>query len=62
MTLGEAVELLRPPFAACACPGEPYCCRPFFAQATALQRGAHIAVKQLAELVQRADEHTEVCR
>jgi hypothetical protein len=49
MTLGEALELLNAPPWACACIGPPLCCRYSFIQARALQRGAHIVAKLLAE-------------
>jgi hypothetical protein len=55
MTLGGAVELLRVPPWACACIGPPYCCRFSFDQARALQRAAHIAARQLADLRDRLD-------
>lgn len=49
MTLGEALELLNAPPWACACVGPPFCCHYGFVQAYALQRGAHIVAKLLAE-------------
>ncbi len=56
MTLGEAVELLRLARSAglaCACIGPPLCCQiTTYGPARALVRGAHIAVKQIAELAQ----------
>lgn len=50
MTLGEAMRLLRGPSWACACTGFPNCCNYAFPQARALQRGAHIVAKLLADV------------
>jgi hypothetical protein len=49
MTLGEAMRLLRGPSWACACTGFPDCCVYRGAQARALQRGAHIVAKLVAD-------------
>lgn len=54
MTLGEAVAIITNPTpVGCACTGGRHCCRYAWAQAEALQLGAHIAVKQIAELARR---------
>ncbi len=49
MTLGEARRLLTGPTWACACTGFPDCCVYRGEQARALQRGAHIVAKLLAD-------------
>lgn len=51
MTLGEAMRLLQGQGWACACTGFPNCCRYAFDQAWALQRGAHIVAKLMADAV-----------
>lgn len=53
MTLDGATQRLRAPAFACACVGPPACCTYGFQQARALQRVAHIAVKQLNDLAGR---------
>jgi hypothetical protein len=53
MTLGQGVELLRLEPFACACIGGPICCRYAWGQAKALQRVAHVAVRQMADLAKR---------
>lgn len=63
MTLGEATDLLAIGGWPCACTGPwPVCnCMRIFVEARQLQRGAHIAVKQLADHHARlAGEPTEV--
>jgi len=49
MTLGEAMEVLEHQDWACACVGGPMCCLRVHRQAEALKRGAHIAVRLLAD-------------
>lgn len=49
MTLGDALEFLRSDPWACACCGGEWCCARVAAQSRALQRGAHILIKMIAE-------------
>ena len=53
MTLGGALRLLNTEPWACACVGPPHCCLHKFAQARALQRGAHIVAKLLDDTCRR---------
>lgn len=54
MTLGEALDLLRTPPWACACIGRPGCCIDRYAQAHALQRGAHITARLITDYTRKA--------
>jgi hypothetical protein len=60
MTLGEATELLTAWGWPCGCSGPgpwPNCgCGRLFTEARALQRGAHIAAKQVADLAARRSQ------
>lgn len=53
MTLAKATDLHRTPAWACACIGPPYCCLFAYDQARALHRAAHIAARQMADLLAR---------
>lgn len=48
MKLGETAEWLNRKWG-CACIGGPRCCRIADAEALALRRAAHIAIKQIAD-------------
>lgn len=49
MPLVEATRLLRAEPWACACIGDPYCCRHAFDHAARLQRAAHIVARLVAD-------------
>jgi len=54
MTLADATDRLRAEPWACACIGDPLCCRHPFEQARQLQRAAHIVARQLTDLATRS--------